>query len=190
MIVKENGFTLIEMLVSLVVGAFIIGSISWVTSNLAKGLEAEATSDFSQELLDAHNVLDKIISNARFKEPGGAHLKRTKKFLEFDIRGPDSLGKSGYERARLLLNNNPTPQLVLEFDNPLLPETIIVHAANELEISYKETGDQNGTDRHLVQIQLSFYSNDEENRHILSLYPRINGQGTCIFDPISQRCRS
>ena len=188
---SERGFTLIETLVALAIGAMLLGSISWVISGLVKDLKAAEQSQNPRAMLDAASLLDNILGSARFTDGDGKSLKRDSANLAFEMLAPTVLGKPGYVSANLAavqaLNGN---SLVLFLPGSDLPDTIVLDGADDIDFAYETDSAQIYSDPYIRQINISVRWNAEKDAKILSVRPRIDSDGACVFDPVSQQCRS
>jgi len=188
---KQNGFTLIETLVALVIGAMLLGSISWVISGLVKDLKAAEQSQEPRAMLDAAKLLENILGSARFADGDGKTLPRDAEKLAFEMQAPAVLGRRGYISANLAavqaLNGK---SLVLSLPGSDLPDTIVLDSAEDIELAYETDSNQISSDPYIRQIDISVQWNAEKEAKVLSFRPRINSDGACVFDPVSQQCRS
>lgn len=188
---NERGFTLIETLVALVVGGMLLGSISWVISGLVNDLKAAEQTQDPRAMLDAANLLENILSTARFENDGGQVLPRNAEKLAFEMRAPAALGRRGYIPANLAaVPTRSGKSLVLSLPGTDIPDTTLLDGAEDVDLSYQTDSDQLSSDPYIQQINVLVQWSADEDRQSLSFRPRINADGTCVFDPISQQCRS
>lgn len=187
---NEKGFTLVETLVSLVAGSFLLGSISWVIAGVGDDLRSMEQSQDGLKASQAADLLNDILSDARFLDVNSAALPRSSSELKFRTPAPLALGRSGYLGAQLIVvGNRDDRTLVLQWPEGNLPETILLSAKQDIELRYTATSDSNGP-QFLKKIEISIEDREERDPQIISVRPRINAVGACIFDPISQQCRT
>lgn len=188
---SKNGFTLIETLVALTIGAMLLGSISWVISGLVKDLKAVEQRQNPRAMLDAASLLDNILGSARFADGGGQVLPRDAEKMAFEMLAPAVLGRPGYISANLAavqaLNGN---SLVLSLPGSDLPDTIVLDGADDIDFAYETDSAQIYSDPYIRQINISVQWNGRKDVKVLSVRPRIDSDGACVFDPVSQQCRS
>lgn len=188
---NERGFTLIETLVALVLGAMLLGSISGVISGLVNDLKAAEQTQGPRAMLDASNLLENILGGARFVDSGGKALPRNSEQLAFELRAPAVLGRRGYISANLAaVSTGSGKSLVLSLPGTNLPETILLDGCDDIDFAYQTDSDQQFADPNIRQISVSVQWNAEKEGKTLSYHPHINSGGACVFDPISQQCRS
>lgn len=188
---NEEGFTLVETLAALVVGAMLLGSISWVVSGLTGDLKAAERADSDREIVKAATLLDRVLSEARFVDQDGTVLARSIEALIFEMPAPKSLQRSGLIQAKISARPDSEGQsLVFEIIDTDIPATQLIGGQRLIEFEYAENNDQTYPGRFVDEIKLSIRSSDKPNPTILKFHPKINATGACIFDPISQRCRT
>ncbi len=186
---SENGFTLVETLVALVIGAVLLGSISWVISGLVKDLKAAEQIRDPRAMLDAAILLENILGGARFENDEGQTLPRNAEQLTFEMRAPAALGTPGYIPASLAaVPATSGKSLVLSLPGSDLPDTILLDGPEDIDFTYET--DSNQTSPYIRQINVFVQWIAAKDKKSLSFRPRINADGTCVFDPISQQCRS
>lgn len=181
---NEKGFTLVEVLVSLVAGGLLLGSLSWVISGLSDDLRQTELSRADIELSRTSTLLTDALTSARFMDSKALSLPRSPQKLSFKMHSPAALG-SGYIDAQLSVAKSVTGQsLTLEWPNQDLPEVLLLSEMENIELQYVAEEDN----RFLQSITIAW--NTASNAQEITMHPKINAVGACIFDPISQRCRT
>ncbi len=189
---NERGFTLVETLVALIAGGLLLGSISWVIAGLSDDLKATEQLDKEFQLSSAVIVLDDVLADGRFLDASSRALSRSSQALEFQMLAPLSIGKRGYVNARLVVERSRNGEnLTLQWPGQGLPETILLSGMKDIELRYEvDTNDNDGAPAFLKKIEFAVADHTGSEMQILSVRPRINAVGACIFDLISQRCRT
>jgi len=188
---NEKGFTLVETLAALVVGAMLLGSISWVISGLTRDLTVAEVSDQTREISQASVILNRILSSARFTDQDGNNLARSNNFLTFEMPAPDALRQSGYVRAALSSEQSAGGRaLFVEFPDTNFPKSRILDGVKSVSLEFVEKDDQSKPGSFLRKIKVSILVEAGNEPHLINIHPKIDSVGACIFDVISQRCRS
>ncbi|MEP2990036.1 MAG: prepilin-type N-terminal cleavage/methylation domain-containing protein [Parasphingorhabdus sp.] len=188
---NEDGFTLVETLVALVVGAMLLGSISWVVSGFTRDLKAVETADQTREIARASTFLNRILSSARFSDQDGQPFPRSDTSLTFKTPTPLALGGTGYAEAKLDVVSDKNGQsltfTVLDAD---VPTTRIVDGAKSISFDISESENPTYSGRFLSEVKIVVSTEDQIDPKIIKVGPKIDGVGACIFDVISQKCRT
>ncbi len=188
---SEQGFTLVEVLVSLIVGALLLSSLGWVIGALTKDLKSAETQQHSKEILHISKFLERVFVDARFADDKNNPLPRSQGVLNFQMRAPEASGKDGYVTAKLSVSNGSGGKaLKIAFPGTELPEAGLISGAKDIAFSYDQNEDRQNPNVFLERIAITVQKKDVSAPDIINLRPRINAVGTCVFDPISQQCRS
>lgn len=187
---NEKGFTLIEVLVSLVVGAMLLGSVSWIISGLAKDLKVSENIEQPKTVLQTGALLENILSDGRFVDQSGRAMPRTANSLDFEMRAPEVLGRPGFISSKLVVIKNALGEsLVLQLPGTDLPETLLLNNMDSISLSYKAASGPQDPSPFVRRIAITFKAKHRTEEQTINIRPRINAVGGCIFDPISQQCR-
>jgi len=188
---NEKGFTLVETLVSLVVGAMLLGSISWVISGLGKDFKTSQQSNIPRQQMQSAKLLSRILSDARFVDAAGNPLPRSDDRLDFMMRAPEALGMKGFVPARLqAAGMGGAKALTLEIAGADYPKVELLGDLEKLDFDYSVNIGPQGEIPFVRQIAINFQRKAETKAQRINIRPHINAVGACIFDPISQQCRS
>lgn len=181
---NEKGFTLVEVLVALVAGGLLLASISWVIAGLGDDLKEAENSGASAEILSLSGSLDDLLGGARFSDEAGNILPRSDQSLSFRTRMPMAMG-GAMARASLIVQRGQDGQaLVLDWPGQNVAATELISKTKGITLGYQLKEDP----RFLNKITISIEGN--EGSENLTIVPHIDTHGACIFDPISQRCRT
>lgn len=189
---NEKGFTLVETLVALIAGGLLLGSISWVIAGLSDDLKATEQLDKGAQLSTTAMLLENVLADGRFLDSSSRPLSRSSRGLEFQMLAPLSTGKRGYVDARLAVERSANGEdLALEWPGSDLPRNILLSNMRDIELRYEvNTNSDAGTPAFLSKIEIAITDQIGSEAQILSVRPRINAVGACVFDLISQRCRT
>ncbi len=188
---NEKGFTLIEILVALVAGGLLLGSISWVIAGLSDDLKATEQWDQDLQISITANLLDDILKDARFSDASSRPLSRSRRTLEFLMQAPLSLGKQGYLEAQLIVERDAKGEnLKLLLPGQELPEAILLSDMKDIELRYEVNANEDGSPAFLKKIEIAISDQSGSEPQTIVVRPRVNAVGACIFDLISQRCRT
>ncbi len=137
-------------------------------------------------------LLDDVIASGRFLDSSSRPLSRSSRTLEFQMLAPLSIGKRGYVDARLVVERSSNGEnLTLQWPGQDLPESILLSGKKDIELRYDvDTNDDGNTPTFLKKIEIAITDQIGSEIQTLSVRPRINAVGACIFDLIAQRCRT
>lgn len=188
---NEKGFTLIEVLVALVVGAMLLGSVSWIIASLAKDLKAAERIERPEALLQSTALLEKILSEGRFIDQSGGAMQRSATNLDFAMRAPEALGQTGFVTAKLIARENASSaSLVLQLPGTDFPETTVLQNMESINLSYDVESGSQGPSPFIKKIAIIVKPTYQTEGLTINIRPHVDAIGACIFDPISQQCRS
>lgn len=183
---SEKGFTLVEVLVALVVGSLLLGSISWVLGGLSDDLRGTESQSNVLQNVQTSQLLENILSDARFSSADGESMQRSATNLAFRMTAPMALERRGYIDAELSVHaGQDGKSLALHWPDQDLEEISLLSGMDDIELQYDA---KNAAFLNKITI-IYLEQGADENRQLI-LRPKINAKGACIFDPISQRCRT
>lgn len=189
---NERGFTLVETLVSLIAGGLLLGSISWIIAGLSDDLKTTEELDQELQISDAADLLEDILADGRFLNASSEPLSRSSQVLQFQMLAPLSIGKRGYVDARLMVERSSSGEsLKLHWPGQELPQTILLSGMQDIELRYEvDTSENGGAPTFLKKVEIAVTDQIGSEMQTLTVRPRINAVGACVFDLISQRCRT
>lgn len=188
---NEKGFTLVEILVALVAGGLLLGSISWVIAGLSDDLKATEKWDQDLQISTTASLLDDILTDARFSDASSRPLSRSRRKLAFQMQAPLSIGRQGYVEAQLVVEHDAKGEnLKLLLPGQELPEAILLSDMKDIKLHYEVNANDDGSPAFLKKIEIAISDQSGSEPQTLSIRPRVNAVGACIFDLISQRCRT
>ena len=189
-IINHNGFTLVETLIVLAIGALLLAGISNAIAGFAPALErVQNNSEDSQ--VEANLIsLEHILKVARFIDSDQQAFTQKQNALTFLSRAPIASGKRGYimHQLQFIKENNegimrlktsdnelsfPSVDIMNSIDKVIFPEQIDLLAGSQR---------QDGNNQIIISL-----ANGDQRR--VSINPMITETKTCVFDPISQACR-
>lgn len=187
---KENGFTLVEMLIVLAVGALLLTGIASVLGGFGDTLRRTQKADKQLSQLASFDTVQQMLDSALYVDEQGELYPQSASRLEFRTAAPQALQTGGFRHVALLaVRKSDRHNLLLDdlgSDNALPDATFLRGAEN---ISFETRTDAGGQTQkpkiREVRIKLRLPSGEAQ---IVST-PRITVQGPCVFDPISQDCR-
>lgn len=184
----RNGFTLVETLVSIVAGGLLLGAISFVIAGLGDDLR-ESESLGESQLQPARSILETALSSARFADEKFEPLPRSADSLVFRMIAPAALRREGYVDAVLEVSERgEASSLVLRSRANAFPPVEILKDQQDLSFEFEDVPESNGEFVRAIAIVFRGQGDAKTNR--IKISPKINGRGACVFDVISQRCRS
>lgn len=189
-IINHNGFTLIETLIILAIGALLLVGISNAIAGFAPALErVQNNSEDSQFEVNLIS-LEYMLKAARFIDSNQQAFTQKPDTLTFMSRAPMASGKRGYivHHLQFIIENNEGIMRLKTSDNELsFPSVDIIDGIQKVTFPKQidlAAGDQRENKNNEIIINLS---NGEQRR--ISINPMITETKTCVFDPISQACR-
>lgn len=186
---KQNGFTLVEMLIALVIGGILLASLSTIISGLANELTHGRQANQQIETYRKLSGLKNILEGSQYVQENGRPLLQSENLLRLRIRAPFATRLTGWVDARLeIKKTGENKELLLSIPSyPNIPEDILISRAEDIDlhISFKETEDQT---RAIDAIMINILIDGSQDYKIVA-HPKATPEKNCIFDLISQRCR-
>lgn len=184
----RNGFTLVETLVSIVAGGLLLGAISFVIAGLGDDLR-ESESLNENQSHGARSILENALHGARFADQKFEPLPRSEDSLRFRMAAPAALQQQGYVNAVLQISGKGTTKtLVLQSETNIFPPVEILAGQQDINLEIEEAPEAQG--EFVRAIAISYRGRGDADARQIKIHPKINGRGACVFDVISQRCRS
>lgn len=190
---RENGFTLIETLIVLAIGALLLAGISNAIASFVPALtRVQINQEKAQD--DANiRALAKLLNASRFANNNGEPLEQKLNSISFMARLPMASGMRGYILHKLeFVNDNGGASLKLRIGEASnsLPSVTIISGIDKV-IFPKQTDlvsrSSDDVDTHQVsEIIIRRQSAEDIN---IPIKPIVTETKVCIFDPISQVCR-
>jgi len=212
----EAGFTLVEVLVALALFSLLA---SLLFNNVRFGLKAWQTGSAQGELLArssaAQDVMRRLIGNAYPMLVGSGgndpsiDFEGTQETMSFLGDAPVVTGGAGRFRFKLFperkqdqtnLVLSSAPELANPQDTSMTTNSVLVADIDRVEFSYSQGGAGSETKWSnswsrlrelpmLVRVRVAFRSGNARLWPDLLIAPRIAADVSCIYDPITKRCR-
>lgn len=195
---KSNGFTLVELLVAMVAGSFLLISLSWAVASLGRELRQSRTIETRDRVAAIAPALTALVEQALPTSPGTEPIVVEVDKLAITTAPPDALGSVGPVRLSFLVRKaSNLAGLYARFDpadkEAPLPkgagvEITLIRDQRDIRFEYVRAA---GRDARLPPqlVTITFTGQDGRSTR-LSMTPRLNSSGDCRFDPISMTCRS
>lgn len=184
----RNGFTLVETLVSIVAGGLLLGAISFVIAGLGDDLRKSESLNENRSHA-ARSILENALHGARFADQNFEPLPHSEDSLWFRMAAPAALQQQGYVNAVLQISvKDAAKTLVLQSETNAFPPIEILAGQQDISLEIKEVPEAQG--EFVRAIAISYRGQGNADASEIIIHPKINGRGACVFDVISQRCRS
>ena len=187
---KENGFTLVEMLIVLAVGALLLTGVASVLGGFSDTLRRTQKADKQLSQLASFDTVQQMLDSALYVDEQGELYPQSASRLEFRTAAPQALRTGGLRHVALLAVSSGDQQNLLLDDlgsDNALPDATLLRGAEDIAFETRtDAGEQTQKPRiRKVRIKLRLAGREAQ---IVST-PRITVQGSCVFDLISQSCR-
>lgn len=191
---REDGFTLVEMLAALVAGSLLLISLGWAISTLGRQFEASRDDTAVQNLQRLTPVLTAWIQGALPPAKEGDFIAQPRS-LSFVTAPPDAFLSTGPVRLKLVAAQYEGSEALFAEFTPAepgatgsLPEKrkLLVKGYRNIRFQYEPSVID--PDKLPALIRARFTDSAGRTLSITAL-PRINADGACRFDPISMECR-
>jgi general secretion pathway protein J len=212
---SEAGFTLVEVLVALALFSLLT---TLLFSNLRLGLQAWQSGSAHSELLArssaSQDLLRRLIGHAYpMLVAGGGNptidFEGARETVSFLGDAPSVAGGAGRFRFKLFQERkqdqtdfflSSIPELANPQDSSLISKSLLLADIDHVEFSYsndkakgetawRETWSKRSELPKLVRVRVVFRSGDTRPWPDLVIAPRIGADVSCIYDPITGRCR-
>jgi general secretion pathway protein J len=214
---SEAGFTLVELLVALALfGLLSVALFGSIRMGMASWTRGTARADQVDQTLHAQNLLRGLIEEAYplflADVPAGGHadFAGTSQSLDFLAPTPIARGVGGRSRFRIAIaRSREAMNLVLTSTVELAwPEqtaqpitTVLLAGVADVQFSYFGAV---GADRaaawhdawrgqaslpQLLRVRVRYADGDSRNWPELLIAPRITADVSCVYDPLTNRCR-
>lgn len=193
---RNEGFTLVEMLVALVLGALLMAFVSWSVAGLARQLRRPPPAD-ATVAVEAGERLQAMIAGMKLPS-GDESFDGTARGFSAVVSVPSAVGAPGLVRMTLETRGTASDLALIARFAPLngdatwpavARETVLVDRLRRVEFDYNwRTVTYGPSDRLPQSIKVTLVPASGHKRRLV-LQPRITTDGSCRFDPISQTCR-
>lgn len=194
--IKGNGFTLVELLVAMVVGAMLLVSLSWAVATLARQLPTRAPEARDTDLAAVAPMLGAMIEQAQPLRPGAA-FRGDEKSLDLVVPAPMAAGLAGPLDLKLRVESRTGGEALIASVEPVdatapFPAAaraphVLVHGYEEIRFGYIPAAQAEASS--LPRLVTISFAGDRGATQRISAAPRLDSDGRCRFDPISMTCR-
>jgi general secretion pathway protein J len=213
----EGGFTLVELLVALALFGLLAATLfSSVRFGMNAWTRGTARVDQIDEILHAQHLLRSMIENAyplyvrSANQTGQVEFEGTNESMTFLAPSPAALGLAGRSRfhlkaehwdGRTNLRLTSVPELARPGEAGQAHAKTLLAGVEKVSISYLgapinagspawvTTWHQQVVLPRLVRIEVLFQAQDGRHWPDLVVAPRITADVTCVYDPLTHRCR-
>ena len=192
---RSNGFTLVELLVAMVAGSMLLAALGWTVATLGVQLGQAPGASQSADL-DGARVLTALIERADVSSVAIGALVTRPDHLAMIVPAPQAAGDREKLRLGLRIERAPTGLALIAELTPMsgqgpsasaLPPVTIASGLEQASFTYGPPSDPHEPSLpRFVTIEWRRAASDET---AITIVPRINTEGGCRFDPISQACR-
>jgi prepilin-type N-terminal cleavage/methylation domain-containing protein len=189
---KENGFTLVELLAALVAGSLLLVALGWAIRGLGDQYRRHATAGAAERVAGITPFLEDEIGRA-LPPARGAAFGGNETQLALTVPPPRALGAVGPVRLDLsVIASRAGKALVARFGGQGLPEAAarpvtLADGFRDIRFSYlRRANDLPATLPRLITIQ---FTAPDGTVLPLGIVPRLTMAADCVFDPISLACR-
>lgn len=212
----EAGFTLVEVLVALALFSLLVALLF---GNVRFGLQAWQIGSVHNESLvrsvASQDLLRRLLGNAYPMLLGAAgtdpliDFEGAKDTLSFLSEAPVVTGGAGRFRFKLFQDQrqnqtdfvvSSTPELANPQDASMTTKSLLLADVDHIEFAYSDGGSKGETTwssawgkrsslPRLVRVRVAFRSGDTRLWPDLLIAPRIGADVSCVYDPITKRCR-
>lgn len=192
---SEEGFTLVELLVALAAGGFLLALLGWLVGTLSHELHPSARSSDFDQLEAAAPVLTAFLQTIRPAD-GSNTIQYDGDHLAGMVDPPLARRSGGPLKLDLTVARAADGEaLTLELNeagdaggDPVAPleHRQLVHGYKAIDIDVAP-GERAGDPPRLISLHFVRQNGEQWD---LAVEPRLNAIGGCRFDPISMTCRA
>jgi prepilin-type N-terminal cleavage/methylation domain-containing protein len=192
---RDDGFTLVELLVAMVVGAMLLVALSWSIASLGRELTATRTVAAGEDVQAVTPALTALIEASQPVRPGGQPIVNRPDRYETITSSPAALGPVGLIRMALTARRLPDGMALEIATAPADPSVrlpaivtasrALVRGMADIRFDYRPA-DKPELPPRLVTIRMT---DTRGMAHRIAVATKLNGQAACRFDPISMTCR-
>jgi len=189
---KENGFTLVETLIVLAIGALLLTGIGNAIASFATALEKVKDNVENSQVDLEIKSLKSLLQSARFVDAEGNIFEQRPDGLDFTARLPDSGGYKGFYKQRLEVtkkSDGDVLSLKVEDINVNLPTIILLNDVKVKTIQFPKQSDFIVEKNETVKEHKITIITGGGKPHEVVFYPLSSNEQGGIFDPISRACR-
>lgn len=186
---RENGFTIVETLIVLAVGALLLVGIGNAISGFAPIFQRVKKSDTQQVTTRKLEQLENMLSASHFVGSDGKSFKQEVNGLTFLARLPMSSGYKGLYEQRIEFKKQNNELGLRVIDPSLsLPDVVIAQNIEKISFPNQKQFAKTGSEQASVY-KISLLSKDGIQFEII-INPIVDNSNNCVFDFISRSCRS
>lgn len=188
---KENGFTLVEMLIVLAIGALLLTGIASVLGGFGDTLRRTQKAERIVSQMAGLDDIRQLLEGALYVDEKGALYPQSSTRLEFRTPAAQSLEIGGLRHVALVpKKHGDTLSLVLDdLDEDIdVPDAIFLRGAKAIGFDSRTTAIGQQKKPRIRQITINVQLPGGLAEPIIA-HPRLTTEGPCVFDPISQDCR-
>jgi prepilin-type N-terminal cleavage/methylation domain-containing protein len=193
---EEQGFTLVELLVAMVAGSFLLASLSWAIAMLGRDLKVDTDASVSGEIARITPMLKSMLESAALPMADGSGFEGTPTGLVATVPPPRSTGSTGSMRLTLrvaasskghdLVARLAPLDLTAQWPATMAADNILATGFDDIRFEYRQRDMSDGP-RLPALIVIIFTRGAAQAR--IAIAPWITASGSCHFDPISLECR-
>ena len=192
----ETGFTLVELLAALVLGAFLLAAIGWLLGGLSDSLAARRRTTALAQVSSIAEPLERLLAAAD-AAPAAPVPQLSPRSLEIQTGPPQALGPVGPISLSLAVRQLEDGQALImrlrAAGGATLPEAvaadrILARGFSRIRFVYlPRAADDPAKTPRLITIQ---FETPSSRQYEIVAEPMMSGSAGCQFDPISMACRS
>lgn len=190
---QANGFTLVELLVAMVAGSLLLASLTWMLGSVTRIFKAQPADLVIRQVGDLAPILSRLIAQIPPPDQDIAPMDVSAEAMTFMSTPPQALAADGLMKVTLKTERRTDGlALVGQFDGMRKGQTwsrsdTLAHGFSAIAFEARWPNEP-GAPRLPSLLSLRFATPDGRTARIVAA-PRLNGGGTCRFDPISMTCR-
>ncbi len=196
---NEAGFTLVEMLVSLVASALLLTTLTWVVATVAsQWRQSEAIADAQENWVTTSRTLVQLIEMAQPGQSAGG-LEGTAQSFSVLTLAPLATGEDALVQATVSLADSGTLALHLTplAGNGQLPSALLLDGLETVRLRYARmsaqglvwVADWSPRDRLPAAVEMTVEPQGGPAPLRLIARPRLTVDPRCGLDPVTLECR-